>query len=657
MKKKIKKLLIFCILSVVQISIAYCSQEELLSQTDVFQITSQLITYHVDVKEINEEILSKSISNYISNFDSNKIYLLEDEVNEFIHPTQEYKNQLLHSYKNQDLSEYIKIQNIIKKSIIRARKIRSKIRSNDLDIFKKTQDFNETKITNQVNKYPNNILEIQEKQQDLLTFLLSSYLSNNPKEKYIGKETLLLNLIEKQLINLENEYLGYDEEGQCLPNEKQQHLFLTKIIKSIASGLDAHTAYFSTEEANAIKIQLEKGMCGLGIVLGEDINGIVIREVLENGPAFKSGKIQEGDVIKKINGKTIDHLSFKKVLELLRGKENSLVILELETEEHTIKQVSLIRSKIALNNKRVDVSYESFQEGIIGKVTLHSFYEGNDNISSELDIKEAITNLKKKNLLGLILDLRENSGGFLSQAVKVSGLFMSNGVVVVAKYFDNNLKFYRTFNGNKFYKGPLIILVSKCSASAAEIVAQTLQDYGIAIIVGDEHTYGKGTIQHQTITGKELGKESLFKVTVGRYYTVSGRSTQISGVKADILVPSKYYESPIGERYLACPLPEDSIQPTYHDSFQDLEPFARKWFQKYYLPELQQKENHWTHLLPQLRDNSHQRILSNQNYQRFLANLKNNSNLVQEENDLQMEESINIMKDLLSNSDTLILSN
>lgn len=649
MKKKIKNFLIFCILIFSYSYSGYCNQEELLSQKDVFQITSQLITYHVDVTEINEEILTKSISNYINNFDSNKMYLLEEEINEFINPSENYRKQLLDSYKNQDLSEYIKVHDVIKKSIVRARKIRNKIRNNDLDIFQEARDIDQTKIFNQTNKYPNSISEIQEKQKNFISLVLSNYISNNPKEKYLGKETLLINLIEKQITNLENEYLGYDENEYCLPYEKQQHIFLTKIIKSIASGLDAHTAYFSTEEANAIKIQLEKGMCGLGIVLGEDINGIVVKEVLENGPAFKSGKIQEGDIIRKINGKSIEQLSFKKVLELLRGKENSLVILELETQEKIIKQVPLIRSKIVLNDKRVDVSYEAFEDGIIGKITLYSFYESKDNISSELDIKEAINNLKSKNLLGLVLDLRENSGGFLSQAVKISGLFMSNGIVVVAKYFDNNLKYYRTFNGHKFYDGPLIILVSKCSASAAEIVAQALQDYGIAIIVGDEHTYGKGTIQHQTITGKETGKESLFKVTVGRYYTVSGKSTQISGVKADILVPSKYHESSIGERYLTSPLPEDSISPSYNDSLKDLEPFARKWFQKYYLPELQQKESQWTKLLPQLRKNSHQRISSNQNYQNFLNTLKNYPNLVQENDDLQMEESINIMKELLSN--------
>lgn len=650
MKKKIKNLLVVCILFVTHTFNSFCSQEEFLSQTDVFLITSQLITYHVDATEINEDILTKSIHNYINSFDPHKIYLLEEELSAFVSPSQNYKKQLLEAYKNQDLSEYYKLHNVIKNSIVRARKIRNKIIKNNLELFHKAEDISQNKIINRTNNYPNNISEIQEKQKDFLAILLSSYLSNNSKEKYLGKEDLLINLVEKQLVNLENEYLGNNEEGESLSYEKQQHLFLTKIIKSIASGLDAHTAYFSTEEANNIKIQLEKGMCGLGIVLGEDINGIVIKEVLENGPAFKSGKVKEGDVIKKINGKEISHFSFKKVLELLRGKENSLVILELESQEQMIKEVPLVRSKIALNDKRVDVSYETFQEGIIGKITLHSFYEGNDNISSELDIKEAINNLKEKNLLGLVLDLRENSGGFLSQAVKVSGLFMSNGVVVIAKYFDDNLKYYRTFNGSKFYDGPLIVLVSKCSASAAEIVAQALQDYGVAIIVGDEHTYGKGTIQHQTITGRETGKESLFKVTVGRYYTVSGKSTQISGVKADILVPSQYHESNIGERYLPSPLPEDKVLSAYNDSLEDLEPFAKKWFQKYYLPKLQKKESLLTQLLPQLRKNSGQRILSNPQYQQFLDSLKNPTTLAQEDVDLQMEESINIMKDLLSNN-------
>ena len=156
------------------------------------------------------------------------------------------------------------------------------------------------------------------------------------------------------------------------------------------------------------------------------------------------------------------------------------------------------------------------------------------------------TKLKSQgNLRGLILDLRSNSGGFLSQAVKVAGLFISDGVIVISKYSNGEEKFYRDVDGKTVYDGPLVVLTSKATASAAEIVAQALQDYGVALVVGDEHTYGKGTIQTQTVTDNR--STSYFKVTVGKYYTVSGHTPQKEGVKADIVVPGRWSKEKIGE--------------------------------------------------------------------------------------------------------------
>src|SRR3984957_11805724 len=157
--------------------------------------------------------------------------------------------------------------------------------------------------------------------------------------------------------------------------------------------------------------------------------------------------------------------------------------MRIKKERHEFLRVELVRAKMTLDDKRVDVSTEPFGDGIIGKITLYSFYEGEDGISSEKDIRKAIEDLRAQGpLYGLVLDMRENSGGFLSQAVRVSGLFISGGVVVISKYSDGSMKFYRAVDGRRFYDGPLVVLVSKGSASATEIVAQTLQDYGVGVV-------------------------------------------------------------------------------------------------------------------------------------------------------------------------------
>jgi carboxyl-terminal processing protease len=243
--------------------------------------------------------------------------------------------------------------------------------------------------------------------------------------------------------------------------------------------------------------------------------------------------------------------------------------------------------------------------------------------------------------------MRENSGGFLTQAVKVSGLFMSSGVVVISKYAHGMTQYLRELDGRSYYSGPLVLLTSRGSASATEIVAQALQDYGLAMIVGDDRTYGKGTIQYQTVTDPRA--TNFFKVTIGRYYTVSGRTTQIEGVKADIVAPTIYSALPIGERYLEFPLRSDRIPSAYTDPLVDVEPRNREWFQKNYIPTLQKKLSVWTQMLPQLKANSADRIAHSQEYTLFLKTLsENKSSLLElkQQGDLQMAEAVHIVKDM-----------
>src|SRR5262245_36456730 len=247
-----------------------------------------------------------------------------------------------------------------------------------------------------------------------------------------------------------------------------------------------------------MKVQLKKGMCGIGVVLREGLDGILIQDIIAGGPAEKSGQIKKGDTIIEVDGSPIKGFSFHRVLEIMKGKEGTKTILGIMRQKAPHPQflrVELTRAKITLPDQRVDVQAEPFGDGIIGKITLHSFYEGDDGISSEKDLKRAIEQLKEEGpLYGLVLDMRENTGGFLSQSVKVAGLFITGGVVVISKYSDNTKKYYRAVEGRRFYDGPLVVLISKGSASATEIVAQSLKDYGVAIVVGDDQTYGKGTI-------------------------------------------------------------------------------------------------------------------------------------------------------------------
>jgi carboxyl-terminal processing protease len=266
---------------------------------------------------------------------------------------------------------------------------------------------------------------------------------------------------------------------------------------------------------------------------------------------------------------------------------------------------------------------------------------------------------KEHNLKGVILDLRQNSGGVLPQAVAVTGLFIKRGIVVSIKDNAGRIEHLRKTEAQNAWDGPLIVLTSKMSASAAEIVAQALQDYGRAIIVGDKHTYGKGTFQTLTLDALQEGKinpKGELKVTRGRYYTVSGKSPQLVGVTPDIFISGIFSEMEIGEQYTKYPLPNDSIPDHFNDTLSDLPPFQRERIAWLYHAHLQPKIDTYTKYLPILRKNAEARLAAHALYQEFIEELQQLKEDAGEEHpllefyqkaDFQLAATVEIMKDLI----------
>lgn len=627
--------------------------QTLLTHRDVNKVMEELFDYHIDKKEISPLLIQRSLKIYLNGFDTRRAYLLKGETDSYINPKESFLSQAMRDYKTDHFAVYYSLNEKIQKGILRAREWRYEWENDPLHLIEDAKNFTSHREEEEI-PFPTTLQELKKRHRDEFVKLIRVHLEEIGHEDVKGKEGRLIALCEKQLSLSENDFLGLNDEGQKCSQDEFEHHVILRTIKSLAHSLDAHTAYYSPEEAYAMKVQLEKGMCGIGVVLHEGLEGVIIADVIKGGPAEKGGRLIAGDCIVEVDGELVKDYSFHKVLDILRGEEGSKTVLGIRRKEQ-FSRVELTREHMTLDEKRVDISSEPFGDGVIGKITLYSFYEGDDGISSEKDLRKAIDQLREKGpLYGLVLDMRDNSGGFLSQSVRVSGLFISGGVVVISKYSDGSMKYYRAVDGRRFYDGPLVVLVSKGSASATEIVAQTLQDYGVGVVVGDDQTYGKGTIQHQTVTSEK--SNSFFKVTIGRYYTVSGKSTQIDGVKSDIVVPTSLNGEKVGEGYLDFPLPSDRVTPAFVDSLADLDPYAKKWFYKYYLPVVQQKVSNWTALLSKLRENSRLRLNENKNYQVFLKKMKKEKLEERENfgsNDLQMEESVNIIRDMIFMKATL----
>lgn len=629
-----------------------------LRESDIQGIMNDIIANHIEEHGVTEELLARSLKVYIDRFDEERMYLLESEAKPFLHPSPELLSKLLKDYQNGSLEEFRKLNTLIQKAISRAQVLREYL----YDEKNLLADAMQVELldTTELMKLP-----FAQSQKELRSRIRDGFLrfvryqeERLGKEALQGKEEALVELYGRMRRNVEYQYLFFDEEKGLLSAEEQENEFSLLVLKAMAQSLDSHTAFFSESEAYDMKVRLEKGFHGVGIVLQESVDGIVVTRLIEGGPAEASGQIQPDDLILAVDGQSISDYSFDKVLEMIRGDEGSPIefLIKRQYEEaDAIREkefsVVLTREQITLQEDRVDLDWEEVEGGVIGKLTLHSFYEGEGGISSVRDLRSAIRKLSKEGeIQGLILDLRDNTGGFLMQAVKVAGLFISNGVIVVSKYSDGEKRYFRDIDGHSYYDGPLVVLTSRMSASAAEIVAQSLQDYGRAIVVGDERTYGKGSIQHQTVTG-DYG-QSFFKVTVGRYYTVSGNSTQIEGVKPDVFLPGVYNDDQIGEEFLDNPLPHDHIEAFYEDPLEDLEDNARRWYERHYKPSLAKRTDHWKAFAPILREKSAYRVERNEEYQQFIS--QDHPEFYEKEisdekskDDPQMKEAILILKDLI----------
>lgn len=631
--------------------------QPLLHQSDIHRVMERLFSLHIENRELNPTIVRRSFKLYIEQFDSEKSYLLASEVMEFLQMSDETAQRIVQKMKQEDFSDFLVLNESIQRAILRAQNNRSSLNARLIE------DNKEIRATSSGNhsQYAKTENELVERQKGRITRFYLYHQSRSDLSSQDRKAKLIA-LFDKKARRLENAYLFQKNNDTQMDLKQMEHQFALRVLKAFAKSLDTHSSFFSPEEAHEMRLSLEKQFEGVGVILFEGVDGVMISELVKGSPAEQSGKIQVNDVLVEIDGASVETASFEEVLDLLKKVNRREIVLGIKRQDESgrssVFHVSLPKRPIVMNEARLTTSWDQVEDGIIGKISLYSFYESSDGLSSEKDIKEAIKAFQKIGpLRGLVLDLRENSGGFLSQAVKVAGLFLSNGVVVISKYGHGEIHYLRNIVGRSYFNGPLVVLTSKMSASASEIVAQALQDYGVGLIVGDERTFGKGSIQYQTVTDENA--ELFFKVTVGKYYTASGRTTQIEGVKADIVVPTSYAPYNIGERYLEYPLTADRVKPAFVDPLSDLDAKTKRLFQSKYMPYLQRIVSFWKKNLPELRKNSEARMAKNLDFQKMLRKheqVRSRLSMLPPNSiddapavttDLQMIEAVDIVKDMI----------
>lgn len=648
-------------------SSAISAEVEFLQTKDINRIMQQIFQQHVDEKEMTTSILKKSFKVFLDQFDPERVYLLEEEASSFFNIDDNAMKRLLEQYQQGQFNEFLALNDLAQKAIWRARQLRKDLESQSQSLIAEASSYaanglEEWQDADLQRPFAKNSDQLKENNKHKILKFLAQQRRRYGKAYLDARLDSLLSSFENEMHAHENPYLFVNNKGLPMNAVERQNAFVMHVLKALSNSLDAHTSILNPSEALDLRMRLEKEVQGVGILVEKGAQGqYLISQILPNSPAEKSGRLQLNDQLVSIDGVALSDKSMEDVLALMGGQVGSkaaLVVKRSLPQQPQYQQelpVVLERAQINVDEDRAQSSFEIFGTGIIGKIKLDSFYQSDNGVSSESDVRAAIKQLDSQgNLRGLILDFRENGGGFLSQAVKVAGLFITNGIVVISKYFNGEEHFYRDMDGKVAYDGPLIILTSKATASAAEIVAQALQDYGVALVVGDEHTYGKGTIQSQTVTGQHGEGAAYFKVTVGKYYTVSGKTPQIQGVRADIVTPSQFQYETIGEKYLDYPLQQDTIASSYDDPLEDVVPSLKGWYMRYYTPSLQQRKMIWRDMLPTLKSNSSYRLAHNKNYQAFMksSNVEMAAKIWKKEqsyghDDLQMAEAINIIKDMV----------
>lgn len=587
--------------------------------SDIHKEMVKIFSEHLTQKHLTGKVMQKAIMHYINQFDPHQVYLLREDVRPFLTLSSYQLEREAEAFRQEDYAIFQKINKVCQGAIRKMRRYRLSLPA-DAAYFTALNKKEFSEVSEADKGSPDSFVDTQkaldERHAVFMAYLVRRELDSLKELNQPVSFIVAVRNVEIELEEEEDNYLYLDKLGKALDTETQEEMFAFQVLKALTASLDVHSQFLNSKEAESLRMKLEKEYTGVGIDIKQQGRDFIVASIIKGSSAEKCGKVQIGDTLLSIEGKALKALSEKAVEALLQGQAGSTVDIVFQRKTEKPFQVELQRQRLILQEGRVDTSFEQVDGGIVGVISLHAFYQG--VVSSDKDVRQAIGELEKKGKIkGLILDLRDNRGGFLMQAVKVAGLFIKSGVIVAAKYSDGSLHYFRDLDPSVRYSGPLIVLVSKETASAAEIVTQALKDYGVGIIVGDEQTYGKGSIQMQTVTGSKA-QDAYFKVTIGRYYGVSGHSTQLEGVKADVVVPSYLAERKIGEGYLVGTLKADAISPCFDDMLSDVTNEEMAWYQKYYVPFLQQKTEKYRTYIPELVKKSAERMSKNDNYQNLL---------------------------------------
>jgi carboxyl-terminal processing protease len=505
---------------------------------------------------------ARFLQTYLTTLDYNKLYFTQKDVDDFEH---RYASTLGDSVLRGDLGP--------------AREIFARFKQRVEDRVAKNKKLTQKKYTFDSDR----TVEINRQN--------APWPKNQEEADRIWQDRIEAELLKEELADLklrppaETITRRYD---QVLRNvrEMEEDDVVKTFLSALAQTYDPHSEYLSPSDLENFQISMKLSLVGVGAVLSSEDGYAKVKEVVPGGPADRDGRLAVNDRIAAVaqgeaEFEDVVDMKLDKVVEKIRGKKGTLVRLLVipsdATDPSKRKIVEIRRDEVKLKDQEakaevLDLDGQSGNPVRVGWITLPSFYANMENRgtpkSTTEDVAALISRLKREGIQGLVIDLRRDGGGSLEEAINLTGLFIPRGPVVQAKDSNGKITVSQDTNPELVYNGPLIVLVNRLSASASEIFAAALQDYGRAVIVGDERSFGKGTVQTVLDLGRLMSPFSLstsdagaLKLTIQKFYRVRGGSTQLKGVESDIVLPSLTDNSEIGEGSLKNRLAYDEVAP------------------------------------------------------------------------------------------------
>ena len=560
---------------------AFYSQAYELTCEKINSIQYQYLSKHVNQNKLSKNVQKRIVDQFIENLDGNKIYFIQPDVDQI-------KKWMTAVFKDLEKG---RCGNLIKSYNLFYDRIRQRVEFAKNLISKK--DFKLDKsisfiLDSDKRSYAKNKSELDQLQRKYIHYELSSIMAIEKDATKAKKHlTGVYDRMKQKIYSWDPKpskerlkYCNKQENRNKLVKTCKMEKWYALYLDSFARSLDPHSSYFSRYELDDFEINMQLSLDGIGASLSSRYGYTIIERLLNGGAAKKSGLIKKKDKILSIGQKrnkliNIFGWDLRDVVEMVRGRKGTRVYLKVlrEFKNGTSKKiiVSLVRDRIELKEGAVSITYS--ERKIKGKkeyvavIRIPSFYGGANQFSSKnrlvsKDLKKVLRQAKLKRVRAIVLDLSNNGGGVLTEAVKVAGAFLKEGNIVrqMVKGFASRSTYHTMKDEDNIveYKGPLVVLVNRSSASASEIVAGALKDYKRAIIVGGGHTFGKGSIQSVENLPSGLG---AIKVTVGLFFIPGGQSIQKMGVDSDIVLPSILDMDSYGEKTLDYVLPQQHRPP------------------------------------------------------------------------------------------------